>query len=187
MKTNVRWLIFALAVVAQLAVPAWMIAERESILRTGEPVQLRTGPVDPYDAFRGRYVALRMEENSVPVESGVEWLPHTPVHVRLRVDEQGFARFVSASTERPREGLYLTARVSHASNGIAHLRLPIDRFYMEESAAPRAEAAYREHSRAGQQDAYVVVRLRRGKAIIEDLFVGGQPIADHLKAHPVKP
>jgi hypothetical protein len=49
---------------------------------------------------------------------------------------------------------------------------------MEETKAPAAEKAYRESNRRGAQDAYVVLRVRDGAGVIENLFVGGKPIAE---------
>lgn len=60
-----RNLLLALLVVlaaAQLAVPASMIVQRETVLTQGRVYKFKTAPVDPVDAFRGRYVALRFEE-----------------------------------------------------------------------------------------------------------------------------
>ena len=61
------------------------------------------------------------------------------------------------------------------------LEVPLDRYYMEETAAPRAERLYREHNRQGEQDAYVVVRVKNGFPVIESLYVGGEKIEDALK------
>ena len=56
-----RLLVFALVGFAQLAVPASLIWKRERTLRQGHVWKFRTAPVDPVDAFRGRYVALEFE------------------------------------------------------------------------------------------------------------------------------
>lgn len=52
---------------------------------------------------------------------------------------------------------------------------------MEESQAPEAEQAYREHSRRETRDAYVTVRVLYGMAVIEELYVDGKPIREFLK------
>jgi uncharacterized membrane-anchored protein len=56
-----RLLVFAVVGLAQLAVPASLIWKREQTLRHGSVWKFRTAPVDPVDAFRGRYVALEFE------------------------------------------------------------------------------------------------------------------------------
>lgn len=53
---------------------------------------------------------------------------------------------------------------------------------MNEKLAPAAETAYREHARRGhQRDACTTVRVRNGRAVIEDLYVAGKPIREFLK------
>ena len=49
---------FILLCLVQTAVPLSMIARREFTLRNGRVYKFKTAPVDPYDAFRGRFVAL---------------------------------------------------------------------------------------------------------------------------------
>ena len=60
--------------------------------------------------------------------------------------------------------------------------LPLDRFYMNEKMAPRAEQAYRENSRTANHNAHIRVRVRHGDAVIEDLVLDGKPIREYLKA-----
>ncbi|MDD5136646.1 MAG: hypothetical protein PHN63_04800, partial [Candidatus Omnitrophica bacterium] len=57
----------------------------------------------------------------------------------------------------------------------------IDRYYMEEKAAPAAERAYRQSAQRDTQDAYIIVRIKDGFAIIENLYVGGQKIEDAVR------
>src|SRR5580765_7697968 len=54
-------MVFVLIALAQLAVPGSLIWKREQTLRRGSVWKFRTAPVDPVDAFRGRYVALEFE------------------------------------------------------------------------------------------------------------------------------
>ena len=49
-----RILIFGVVVVAQLAVPAAMVWQREQTLNHGRVWKFRTAPVDPVDVIRGR-------------------------------------------------------------------------------------------------------------------------------------
>lgn len=56
-----RWLIGAgiAVMLAQMCVPAYMIASRYAILTSGREIVLETVPVDPRSLFRGDYVTLR--------------------------------------------------------------------------------------------------------------------------------
>ena len=56
---NLRIAIFILVALAQIAVPASMIWKRQRTFREGRVWKFRTAPVDPIDALRGRYLALR--------------------------------------------------------------------------------------------------------------------------------
>jgi uncharacterized membrane-anchored protein len=178
-KKIVLGLFICLAVV-QIAVPVWAIVQREIALNYGARFKFRTAPVDPYDAFRGRYVAIYPEESSAPA-GGALVKRGDKVYAHIVEGKQGFAEFSEVTFERPAGNAFIRTRVSyvaHDADGAerVYLELPIDRFYMEEKAAPAAEEAYRRYSAAGERDAFVVVRVNKGLAVIEDLYVGGKPI-----------
>lgn len=162
----------------QLATPAYLVARHERTLRDGEVFRFHTAPVDPYDAFRGRYVALAVEPNRVKLDDPAQSFKHRQkIFVTLDRDADGFATLRGANVSRPKKGAYLSARawgVDH--EGYLRVRLPMDRYYLPEDEAPEAERAYREHSRVGQRTAEVQVRVLRGEGVIEDLVVDGRPI-----------
>ena len=176
--------LFGLALFAQLAVPASMILKRERTLAHGQAFKFRTAPVDPYDAFRGRYVALGFDRNSVAAPPGHDFARGQTVHVRLAEDADGFATFAEILRDRPDAAPYRTTKSQYIGGNVVHLRLPFDRFYMDEDAAPAAEQAYWKYTAASNRNAYVQVRIEKGFAVPEDLYVDGQPIRDYLAAHP---
>jgi len=184
MKTRRLWLsVLGIVVAGQIAVPASMILRRERTLREGHAYKFRTAPVDPYDAFRGRYVALRFEETSAPT-SGSEAILEGPAYAWIEVGADGFARFGGVASKPPSGKDYICIRGAYTQSNRYQFSLPFDRFYMEEKAAPAAEQAYREHSRqGGARDAYVIVRVRDGQGVIENLYVAGQPIAEFVREH----
>lgn len=169
----------------QLCAPLSMIAKRELTLRGGEVVRFRTAPVDPYDAFRGRYVVLGLEAGEALADDGETFRRDQKVFVRLKEDDEGFARYDGVTSTRPSEGAYVATRVRWYGDGRkVHLRSPCDRYYLNERDAPAAEAAYRRHSRRGKRDAYVAVRVLRGNAVIEELYVGDKPILQFIQEEP---
>ena len=184
MKTRLLLALFGLALFAQLAVPASMILKRERVLAHGQAFKFRTAPVDPYDAFRGRYVALGFDRNSVAAPPGHDFARGQTVHVRLEEDADGFATFAEVLRERPDAAPYLTTKIQYVGGNMVQLRLPFDRYYMDENAAPAAEQAYWKYTAASNRNAHVQVRLEKGFAVLEDLYVDGQPIRDYLAAHP---
>ena len=112
---NARVLTFGLfvcAAAAQLSVPAGMIARREATLRDGQRFLFRTEPVDPYDAFRGRYVWLGIEgDDKEPAPAGVELHHGDKVYALIETGEDGFARFTGVACKRPDNPDYVKARM----------------------------------------------------------------------------
>lgn len=180
-KLQFSFALFAVLSFFQLVVPLWMIANREMTLRDGRQFRFRTAPVDPYDAFRGRYVALQFEQNSAPFPPREKFAMNQKVYAQLVEDEHGFARIVNVAANRPSDAAYVQCRVSSLTDSLVYLQFPFDRYYMDEQAAPAAEAAYREHSRREVQDAYVTVRVKDGNAVVEELFIAGVPIREFLR------
>ncbi|MCX5714130.1 MAG: GDYXXLXY domain-containing protein [Candidatus Omnitrophica bacterium] len=181
MKNRLAITLLCCLVLIQIVVPFSMISSREGVLKNGYQLKFKTAPVDPYDAFRGRYVALRIEGDSVPVSNGVKFIPGQNVYALISVDEQGFAKFTALAKSRPKGAPYIKARVRYISLENTFLDLPIDRYYMEESSAPAAERAYREHSWRGRQDAYVLVSVKDGAVVIRGLYVGGKRIEEVIR------
>jgi len=169
---------------AQWAVPASIIWRYETVLANGKVFKFKTRPVDPCDAFRGRYVALGFIWESAPLidrrrdpESGES------MFALVENDANGFARIKGLTFERPSKDDYFGIEVRYCQSPTNVLiQLPFDRYYMNEKLAPTAETAYRKHSqRGGRQDAYATVRVHNGRAVIEDLYVADKPIREFLK------
>ncbi len=179
--------LYVILAVVQLAVPFGQIRKYEDILTTGAVYKLRTAPVDPYDAFRGRYVALNYAGTEAPLRKGERLENRSTAYVALRRDGNGFAQFVELSGEPPLEGDYLRVQyfsMNAIGEDVPSFRLPYDKFFMEEAQAPQAEAAYRKHvKRSGDKDSgtYVVMRVKAGRGVIEELYIGNKPVRDMLK------
>jgi uncharacterized membrane-anchored protein len=176
-------LFIGLAVV-QLAIAAGAIIRSEIALRTGEVYRFRLQPVDPVDAFRGRYVNLRFAVERAPVREGLPHLPQQRIYVPLEIDDEGFAVFGPADLEPPAKGgfLRLLSGVDHNDddgNRVVSLALPFRRYYMNEKLAKEVD---RSLWRRGGRSAWVAVRVWKGTGVIEDLYVDGLPVRDWLAA-----
>lgn len=187
MKKSLITIIFALAVAAQLLVPVSMIWKREATLREGAIYKFRAAPVDPYDAFRGRFVALRYQEEArdIPVAADLKITSGRKCYAVIENGEDGFARIARVELDRPEMADYIPALVRYTSETNVTIDIPYKRFYMEESAAPRAEAAYRDFSQATNLNAYIQLRVRNGFGVIEDLYVEDVPVREFLAREPV--
>ena len=185
----------------QLAIPLAMAYRYERTLREGTVYRFHTEPFDPVDAFRGRYVAIRLRlvtaaHPSNQDDQGSEF------YVVLDRDAQGFATARTLSRARPSSGDWLRGAVSEDVYGEAgprtdagpperpvllgtRIELPYDRYYMEESKAPQAEQAVRNFASSGpRMDVTARVRVRRGLGAIEGLDVNGVPIERWLATVP---
>ena len=183
---KLRFLLSLLLAGVQLGVPAYMIYVQETALRIGRVFKFLTAPVDPYDAFRGRYVALSFDAHTAPASGEID--RGTKLWAVLTEDAQGFAKIdhVSRMKISGNNVVPVTADWSNGTDAV-NVSWPFDRYYLEESAAPRAETVYRENSRRGEQKAYVTVRVHRGTAAIQELFIDGKPIRDYLRENPPAP
>lgn len=174
----------------QLSVPIGMIVARERVLAEGAVWRFRTAPVDPADPFRGRYVALSFDQSTAPVPEGLTVEHGEQVIVPLSEGPDGFARLGPVRRESPEKGEYLRLRVhwigrtEEGERPVAHVQLPFDRLYLEEGVAPRAEEVYRELT-GGEEalDAWAVVRVLGGRAVLEDVVVEGRSLRE-LAAAP---
>ncbi len=177
---RLRFFVFVVVAVAQLAVAGGAIIRSELALRTGEIFRFRIQPVDPVDAFRGRYVAIRFALDRAPAPDDLELRHKQWVFVPLQVDRDGFAEFGPATLDRPASGAYLRLR----SGGVypdeegqrrAWVMMPFNRYYMDENLAPEAERAVWGGPR-GQREALVTVRVRNGIGVLEELYIDEVPI-----------
>ncbi len=152
-------------IVLQLFVPVYMIANKYDILRNGEEYKFKVAPVDPYDAFRGRYVWI-----SYRLPQDIYW---KGMYGEITVGEDGFAEISKITNAKPREGAYVVSKDK------SHFTMPFDRYYMDERFAPRAERLTR--SGSASENAYVTVRVKNGSLVVSGLYIDGVPIEDIIK------
>jgi uncharacterized membrane-anchored protein len=157
---NPRLLFFLLVGVAllQLGAPGFMIWQAERTLHYGEILKFETEPVDPYDAFRGRYVALRFTQQQVALELYPEAKGGEKLYAETTPNAAGLALITRLTPEPTPPSFPVT--VDWVADKKIHLKFPFDRYYLEEGLAPQAEAAYRQNNRRGQpHNSYVAVKL----------------------------
>ena len=171
-----KTLLFAMLAIIQLGVPLAMVAKYEAVLAFGREYKFRCAPVDPSDPLRGRYVALDFE--AARRDGQHEY--NLPRWVALASDEKGFAKVADVLTAPPAKGDFIKATTTW--NG---LQFPFNQYFMNESSAPEAEAAYWHSARrpAGESrdwkpDTYLVVKVWRGQAVGKQLFIDGKPVEE---------
>ncbi len=192
MGTRVKWLAFGGMVLFQLALPGWVIVDHERVLTEGEVFLFRTEPIDPRDPFRGEYVTLNFEAESgqwaSPTASTEEYVRSSAFAV-LGTDTGGFARIERLTHEQPTGSDFVEVTfMSYGGDGVSRVSLPFDRFYLEEGDGATTEQMlqpqWSNDTLVQPLPTHAVVRILKGRAVIEDLVVGGRSIHEWLKDMP---
>ncbi len=185
-KKKLTLILFAFLAIIQVATPLSMIVRRELTLKHGRAFRFRIAPVDPYDAFRGRYLMLRLEQNLVPAPDNIKLSRHQKVYAIIKEDADGFAKFDHVELQSPDEGDYIEARVLYTNiqeNNAVVLKMPFDRYYINEKLAPEAEIAYQNATRRGSKEkAFITVYVKSGFAVVDELYIGDKPIIEFIKS-----
>ena len=178
---------FVLVALMQLYVPAKMIWDREDVLRTGTEYKFRTAPIDPTDPFRGKYITLSYDENSIEISDAENWVSGESIYVALGTDKEGIARIESVSRARPTDGAdFIEAQVWYVSESDPRrlmIDYPFDRYYMEESKAQEAEDTHRRAQRDTTRITYALVSVKNGDAVVKDILIDGISISEIVKAN----
>ena len=175
---------FILLALMQLYVPAKMIVGRAIVLSSGKEFKFKIAPIDPSDPFRGKYISLNFNENSVAIQNKGNWVNGETVFVLLTTDSNGFAKIRSVSKVRPLVSQnFLKAKVNYIAYDGSKLFIeyPFDRFYMEESKAYDAELTYNRTLRDTSQVTYALVNIKNGESILKDVMINGIPIKEIVK------
>ena len=184
MNSRLRFVLFVVVGLVQLAVAGGAIVKSELALRTGEAFRFRIQPVDPVDAFRGRYVAIRFAVDRAPAPDDLDVKSGKRVFIPLEMDGEGYAVLGQASAEKPMNGPYLRLRAGgiypdEDGTRFVWVSMPFRRYYMDEELAPEAGRAVWS-GRRGQREASVGVRIRGGVGVIEELYIDDVPIHQWL-------
>lgn len=175
-----KTILISIALLLQIAVPVWMIHDRETTLRTGTEIVFPVRPVDPADAFRGRYITLGFSTNltQTVLPSG---LKPGKLWVRYQI-VGGKAVAISGLSKMPSsEGVWMKAQVRnlhYRQKREAKIDLPFQTFYLNESVAPATERLFRGRK---WKTVEAVVRVRNGKAALAEVLADGKPIADAVR------
>jgi len=177
---NIRLAIFILVALAQLSVPALMAWTRVRTLAEGRVWKFKTAPIDPEDAVRGRYVMLRLDAEDFTQSEQLKSIDS--IYAILKEGPDGFAQVDHLSPSPVPADSSMKVEPGGWWQERQHIVLPFRYFWLTENSAPAAEAAYRENSRRGQQNAYVTVRIRNGDAALEQLYINNKPLVEYLRA-----
>ena len=143
--------------ILQLSVPGYLLFRHYDTLHTGESYKFEVAPYDPYDPFRGRYVALQTEISLYSFDGP---------YAILRKDSNGYAIISKWQEQRPESEPYIKDP-------------QLSRYYMNETMAPQAEQLQRTLDPA-TNTIYLLVKVKNGNYVIQGLYVNDIPIEQYL-------
>jgi hypothetical protein len=179
MKRLYILLVFVILAVVQIAVPAQMIFNRESILKSGTSYKFKTEPVDPSDPFKGKYIYLNYELDHIMMDDK-DWKRNQHIYISISNDSLGFVKATAAHLEPPKSGDFISAKVDWYNDydSALYFTVPFTEFYMDEYKAYDAEVAHREAQRDSLPNAtYALVYVMEGEAVLDNVFINNIPIA----------
>ena len=171
---------FMLTSLFQIYVPAGIIADREILLSEGKEFKFKCAPVDPSDPFRGKYITLNFEENSFTTDND-NWDYNEDVYLTFKNNSEGFSEIESAAKEKPETGSdYLKLKTNGFSPEIKklHINYPFDRYYLNETKAPKTEELYNSSLIDSNNVTYATIAIKDGEGAIKNLFINDKPIEE---------
>jgi len=184
-----RNIAFFAVMLLYLCFPFSLIFNQEKILTKGELHLFRSLPIDPYDAFRGRYVALSSDISGQLQDRNGTWTYGEKAYVTFKSDSLGYAIVDKISISPPEHSDYLHLKVMRVTENEIFFTPPenMQRYYMNEKLAPKAEQAYRDLNRRANRDqkakAHLEVRIWKGECLIEDLYLDGMAVGEYLESY----
>lgn len=181
MKT-LPFIIFGIAALAQWAAPLAQIWTHEQTLAKGTLIKLKCRAPDPYDPLRGRFLAVRPEQEQVKISQEVKFTRGQIAYATLYEETDGTHRISSLTPTAPAEGTFVKLKVTYSTPAgeEAWIEWPFERFYINEQLAPEADEWFAENIR-GTKGIIAEVRVLNGRAVLADLTLDGRPFREILK------
>jgi len=140
---------------------------------TGDDIQLKTVPVDPTDLFRGSYVDLQYEIESVDsklLDDSSRSLvtkkhrgDYKKVYVQLQQNNAGLYEVTLVTKEKPKKGIYLKGRLQipyDTTSSSLRIKYGLDNFYAPSDKAKEMEAA------SVANAPVALVKVKNGNAVL---------------------
>lgn len=169
----------------QLGFMGYLILGQERIVWQGTEYRFLARPIDPNDPFRGKYIVLDFEAETFTLAANQAWLLERQTDgeafAHLRTDCDGFAVLTDLSPSPP-EGEHLPVQVlNYQPDGSVWVKLPFDRYYMEESKARPAEEVLRESTQSDSLRCYARVKVLDGRSTLTRVMIDEIPIEEYVK------
>lgn len=195
MKDQILKVSFFAVMIIYLWFPAQMIYNNEDLLEDGLAYRFKPVPVDPYDAFRGRFIRLGYNLNNIPYpEANTTFVRGQKVYMKVAQGADGFAELSDVLLKAPDQENYIECKVRSVYENQISVEPPenLSRYYLNEKMAPLAERHYMDLVRDQSSNpekllVHIDVRLKNGKCIIEELYFEDEPIKTYLQRIAASP
>ncbi|PJN90915.1 GDYXXLXY domain-containing protein [Bacillus sp. mrc49] len=146
---------------------------------TGEEIKIKTAPVDPTDLFRGSYVALQYDIETVQPSQLADSIKsefkarnmgdYKKVYVRLKQDGSGLYEVDSVTKKKPSKGMYLKGELQipyelKKATSI-QIKYGLDNYFASEEKAKQIE------SHALTSPSMAVIKVRNGNVVLTDIII----------------
>ncbi len=180
---------FGIVMLLYLWYPYTMIQGQEQILHEGVAYRFKTRPIDPVDAFRGRYIILGYDNFEFDHDEGSNKFEYgQKVFATLAKDSAGYAYFSELLTTAPSSGDFLLTTCLNYRKGKIRLQVPenMNKYFLNESIAPEAERLYRQFNsdRTNRDSVFVYVdtRVFEGKVLLEKVYFKGETVENYIRS-----
>lgn len=184
------WISIALFVgLAQLAIPLYMIWNKEQTVQKGTTFLFEIAPIDPTHPLKGKYITLNYKLVSFSNPVKIDHSKATFAVLSKKADQE----FIIDSLVNTRPANTTDYVLVYANNWIYNeknqtdslnyqIDFPMTEFYMDEYKAPKAEVVYRELNLIDTfQKAHAVISIYKGDAVIQDVIINGKSIVELSK------
>jgi len=180
--------IFALVMLLYLWYPYTMIRGQEKILEQGTAYRFKVRPVDPVDAFRGRYIILGYDNFFIDSPTSPPSYEYgQEVYAMLAKDAAGYAYFSALEAAVPESGDYIATTILSLHDGKARFKVPenMNKYFLNENIAPEAERIYNQlNRRRSDSDSvfvYVDTKIHNGNVLLEKVYFKDQTVEDYIR------
>ncbi|MFS1523462.1 GDYXXLXY domain-containing protein [Microbulbifer sp. 2304DJ12-6] len=139
-----------IAIATQFLILIGLYVQAQIPLWLGEPIRVKTVPVDPRSLFRGNYARLSYDFSSIDQSAFKEDQPLRQgevVYVSLKKHPPGLYVFSSVSLEKPQKGIFLRGRVMGnrwRNNAGYRIKYGIEAYFAPREKALELEDALRD-------------------------------------------
>ena len=149
------------------------IGIKEFTLKTGNEVLLKTMPVDPRDLFRGDYVILRYEINTIDANTLAlnvsDFKVEDKIYATLNIDKDKIGNISSISKYAPESGNFIKGTVKRAYGNSLTVEYGIESYFVPEGKGGQIQSNVRK--------IYAKVAINNfGGAVIKSLVMDGKDV-----------